>query len=126
MSRTTPAGPATIRLLCRTFGISRQAYYASQRPATVPKVARMPVRPNVAAADAVLAAIRGVIGREPAWGVRKVWATLRRDGLHVSRQRVWALMHAHGLVLAAERAPGGPPRGATLSCRSRPGAGRRT
>lgn len=37
---------------------------------------------------------------------RKVWATLRRDGLHVSHKRVWALMDAHGLVLAAERAPG--------------------
>jgi hypothetical protein len=41
--------------------------------------------------------------------VRKVWATLRREGLRVSRTRVWALMHAHGLVLVREAEPGGPP-----------------
>ena len=109
MSRTTLAGPATIRLLCRTFGLSRQAYYAAQRPPAPATVVRLPVRPDVAAADTVLTAIRAVIAREVAWGVRKVWATLRRDGLRVSRKRVWALMHAHGLVLAAEREPGGPP-----------------
>jgi transposase InsO family protein len=57
----------------------------------------------------VLAAIHAVIATEPAWGVRKVWATLRRQGLRVSRKRVWALMHGAGLVLAAEREPGGPP-----------------
>lgn len=110
MSRTTPAGTATVRLLCRTFGLSRQAYYGVQWPtATTPKVVALPTRPGHAAAEAVLAAIRAVIAREPAWGVRKVWATLRREGLRVSRKRVWALMHAHGLVLAAEREPGGPP-----------------
>ena len=31
MRRTTPAGTATVRLLCRTFGLSRQAYYEAQR-----------------------------------------------------------------------------------------------
>ena len=109
MTRTTAAGTATVRLVCRTFGLSRQAYYAAQRPAAAPTVVRLPVRPNVATAEAVLAAIRVVIAREPAWGVRKVWATLRREGLHVSRKRVWALMHAHGLVLVRDAEPGGPP-----------------
>jgi len=112
MSRTTPAGRATVRLVCRTFGVSRQAYYVAQRPVTASKVARLVVRPEVATAEEVLAAIRGVIEREPAWGVRKVWATLRREGLRVSRKRVWALMHAHGLVLVRDVEPGGePPRG---------------
>jgi transposase InsO family protein len=109
MSRTTAAGEATVRLLCRTFGLSRQAYYVAQRPRVPPKVVRLAVRPDVATADAVLAAIRAVLAREPAWGVRKVWATLRREGLRVSRKRVWALMHAHGLVLARDAEPGGPP-----------------
>jgi putative transposase len=109
MTRTTPAGTATVRLVCRTFGLSRQAYYAAQRPAVVAQVVRLPVRPAVATAAAVLAAIRVVIAREPAWGVRKVWATLRREGLRVSRKRVWALMHAHGLVLVRDAEPGGPP-----------------
>jgi putative transposase len=31
--------------------------------------------------------------------VRKVWAVLRRDGIKVSRKRVWAMMHRLGLVL---------------------------
>ena len=109
MTRTTAAGTATVRLVCRTFGLSRQAYYAAQRPAAAPTVVRLPVRPDVATAEAVLAAIRVVIAREPAWGVRKVWATLRREGLRVSRKRVWALMHAHGLVLVRAAEPGGPP-----------------
>jgi len=112
MSRTTAAGVATVRLLCRTFGLSRQAYYAARRPAPAPKVVRLPVRPAGAGAETVLAAIRAILEREPAWGVRTVWATLRREGLRVSRKRVWALMHAHGLVLAVDREPGeAPPRG---------------
>ena len=89
MRRTTPAGMATVRLLCRAFGISRPGYYRAQRPpAPSPKVMAIPTRPGIASADAVLAAIRVLIAREPAWGVRKVCATLRRDGLPVSRKRV--------------------------------------
>jgi len=52
-----------------------------------------------------------VIKAEPAWGVRKVWATLKRDGLKVSRKRVHALMRANGLVLARDREPGETTRG---------------
>jgi transposase InsO family protein len=111
MSRTTPAGTATVRLLCRTFGVSRQAYDATaQRPAGA-TVVRLPVRPQVTPTAEVLTAIEGVVAAEPAWGVRKVWATLRRRGMHVSRKRVWALMHAAGLVLRRDREPGEPPRG---------------
>lgn len=48
----------------------------------------------------LLAAIRAVIQRSPAWGVRKVWAFLRHlRGWVVSRRRVWKLMKANGLVL---------------------------
>ncbi len=48
----------------------------------------------------LLAAIRAVIRRSPAWGVRKVWAYLRhvREWI-VSRRRVWKLMKANALVL---------------------------
>lgn len=82
MSRSTSAGTATVRLLCRTFGISRQGYYGAQRPKpTTGQIVTLPTRPGVASAEAVLAAIRAVIAREPAWGVRKIWATLRREGL---------------------------------------------
>lgn len=50
----------------------------------------------------LLGAIRAVIVRSPAWGVRKVWAYLRHVcGWIVSRRRVWRVMKAHALVLPA-------------------------
>jgi putative transposase len=46
-------------------------------------------------------AIRQCAAAHPAWGVRKVWATLRRQPeLRASYKRIWALMHRWGLVLA--------------------------
>lgn len=114
MSRTMVAGTATVALLCETFGVSRQAYYAAKKPpADGGTVTRLPARPRFVSAEVLLAAIREVIARPDgaAWGVRKVWATLRREGMRVGRKRVWALMRAHGLVLARDREPGGPTRG---------------
>ena len=115
VDRQTPAGKATVTLLCKVFGISRAAYYAAIKPkrTTVPTVVRLPQKPRYASADEVLAAIRKVLEEEgaEAWGVRKVWALIRRDGLRVSRKRVWALMHANGLVLARDREPGEVTRG---------------
>lgn len=113
MNRQTDAGAATVSLMCATFALSRAAYYArlkpqARRPADV---VPLPARPRFTAADVVLAAIRVVIAREPAWGVRKCWATMRRDGLKVSRKRVWALMHANGLCLVRDHEPGETPRG---------------
>jgi transposase InsO family protein len=71
---------------------------------------RLPRRPDVASAETILAAVRKVIAEAPAWGVRKVWAMLRREhGLKVSRKRVWAIMHGANLVLARERESGEPP-----------------
>jgi putative transposase len=116
MSRETPAGVATVAQLCKAFGISRAAYYAAKKD--VPeegggaKVLRLPTPPRGTSSEVVLSAIREVLKDNPAWGVRKVWATLRREkGLRVGRRRVWALMHAHGLVLAKDREPGETTRG---------------
>lgn len=118
MSRTTVAGKASVSLLCTTFGLSRAAFYAQARRQRAPAPANgavipLPRRPRHTAAEVVLERIREVLARETAraWGVRKVWATLRREGLRVSRRRVHALMRAHGLVLAREREPGETPRG---------------
>jgi transposase InsO family protein len=115
MKRQTDAGAATVSLLCETFGLSRAAYYQALKPTPAGSgdVVKLPRAPRYAAAEAVLAKIREVIGREgsQAWGVRKVWATLRREGLRVSRKRVWALMRAHGLVMARDREPGETTRG---------------
>lgn len=107
-------------LLCATFKLSRAAYYAEARrqrsEATDSEggnVIALPRRPRHTSAEVVLARIREVLARDTsaAWGVRKVWATLRREGLKVSRRRVWAIMRANGLVLARDREPGDTPRG---------------
>jgi transposase InsO family protein len=109
-------------LLCETFAISRAAYYAEarrQRGEVVEKAANvvsLPKKPRYTSAEVVLLRIREVLAREAcaAWGVRKVWATLRREGLKVSRKRVHAIMRAHGLVLARDREPGESTRGHVL------------
>jgi transposase InsO family protein len=111
MSRETSAGLATVTQLCEAFGISRAAYYAAKKARPVAKVITLPRAPRHTSNDVVLAAIRDVIKAEPAWGVRKVWATLKRNGLKVSRKRVHALMRANGLVLARDREPGDTSRG---------------
>lgn len=113
MSRETVAGVATVKQLCATFGVSRQAYYAAQKgPVVTSKVVRLPVMPRGAPAALVLEKIQLIIGENAAWGVRKVWATLRREHeLKVSKKRVWAIMKANGLVLARDSDPGEPTRG---------------
>lgn len=120
MTRETVAGEASVSLLCETFRLSRAAYYAEarrQRGVTASagdgKIIALPRRPRHTSVDVVLLRIREVLDRETstAWGVRKVWATLRREGLRVSRRRVHAIMRAHGLVLARDREPGETPRG---------------
>lgn len=74
---------------------------------------RLPRTPNHVSVEPLLAAIRAILDRETsrAWGVRKVWATLRREGTRTSRRRVHAVMRAHGLVLARDYEPGEPLRG---------------
>jgi transposase InsO family protein len=120
MNRQTAAGDASVSLLCVTFDLSRAAFYAEarrQRVVAAPdddgKIVALPRRPRHTSADVVLLRIREVLARDTAtaWGVRKVWATLRREGLRVSRRRVHAIMRAHDLVLARDREPGETPRG---------------
>lgn len=111
MSRETSAGAASVTQLCEAFGISRAAYYAAKKPKPAAKVVVIRRAPTHTSSEVVLAAIRDVIDAEPAWGVRKVWATLARKGLKVSRKRVHAIMRANGLVLARDREPGETTRG---------------
>jgi putative transposase len=104
MSLTTSRGEATVGQLCETFGISRQAYYAARKaPASKElerPLRRRPERRGPWVSDATLVEkIRQVVAEFPAWGVRKVWAYLRRLGTVVSRKRVWKRMHALGLTL---------------------------
>jgi putative transposase len=104
MSLETDAGKATVTQVCEVFGLSREAYYAAKRPPEQPELPLRPVvRPGVSA-EALEKAIREVVQANPAWGVRKVWATLRRAPyeLLVGRRRVWAVMRALGLTLPAD------------------------
>lgn len=122
MTRETLAGKASVTLVCETFSLSRAAYYADARRqrgelvGKVDNVVALPKRPRFTSAEVVLLRIREVLAREAcaAWGVRKVWATLKREELKVSRKRVHAIMRAHGLVLARDREPGEPTRGHVL------------
>ena len=113
MSRQTARGFAPVTQLCAAFGVSRQAYYAARQraaraPATPPPRLERP-GPWATAAE-LEAGIRRVIAAHPAWGTRKVWAVLRRDGVVASRKRVWALMRTLGLTLPPprERTPEAP------------------
>lgn len=112
MSLTTSRGKATVGQVCEAFGISRQAYYAARKP-PVEKAAsgRRPDHRGTVVAEATLCErIRAVVAEFPVWGVRKVWARLRRLGTRVSRKRVWIRMRAMGLTLppVSERTPDVP------------------
>ena len=109
MNLQTDVGKATVKQVCEVFSLSRQAYYAAKRPARDVVTAKRepkatPKEPAWASAASVLAAILVIVESHAAWGVRKVWATLRRApySLLVSRKRVYALMKAHGLTLAPD------------------------
>jgi len=111
MSLTTSRGKAKVGQLCEAFGISRQAYYAALKSPPAKAESRRPERRGPWVADAVLCEkIREVVAEFPAWGVRKVWAYLRRLGTVASRKRVWKRMQAMGLTLPplCERTPSQP------------------
>jgi len=100
MSRTTSRGSATVRQLCTAFKVSRQAFYAAAAAQPCPQP-RVPAARSSVSAGVLETAIRRVVEEHRAWGVRKVWATLRRQELRVSCKRVWAMMKHLGLVLPA-------------------------
>jgi putative transposase len=104
MSLTTSRGDATVGQLCEAFGISRQAYYAARKaPRSGASEGRPRGRPEHrgpwVSDAALIEKIQQVVAEFPAWGVRKVWAYLRRLGTIVSRKRVWKRMKALGLCL---------------------------
>lgn len=105
MNRDTPAGKASVKHLCEVFGVSRQAYHkALQTPAIAPELPPVRRQSRWLTAEEASNAIRPLAEAHPSWGVRKIWACLRRDGRRVSQKRVWALMRSMGLCLpAAER-----------------------
>lgn len=91
----------------------RSTYYAACKPPSNV----VPLRPaaqeprGVRTADLV-EALRKLATEHPAWGYRKLWATVRRDGLRVAQRRVYAVCKAHGLLLPPDQPSRKPaPRG---------------
>lgn len=106
MSRETSWGKATTKQMCAAFSISRQAFAVARRPReqeTEPNVAGQPKppscrKPRGVPTEDVKEAIKEVVKENPGWGVRKVWATLRRTERRASYKRIYALMKAMGLT----------------------------
>ncbi len=103
MSRETSRGKATVSQACEVFGITRQAFYAARHPkkdkvAALATAASASANPRWIPAEELKAAIQEVVAEHKGWGVRKVWAFLRKQGKRASQRRVWALMSAMGLT----------------------------
>ncbi len=107
MSRQTSRGEAPVAVVCEAFGISRVAWYAARKPVAPTLASPRPPRARGGAGE-LLVAIEAIVAEHRAWGVRTVWAMLKRSDFRVGRRPVWALMKAPGHVLS-----GGPPREAT-------------
>lgn len=109
MSLETSAGKATVRLACKTFGLSRAAYYEAKRSQKVIPFERTRKTPsNVLVPDESLEErIRALVAEFPAFGVRRIHALLRREEMRVGYRRVWKTMRRMGLTLPAvsEREP---------------------
>ena len=98
MSRQTSRGIATVSQMCRAFGLSRQALHAARSTRVKEKrTARQTERASILSAQVLRDEIQKVVDENPAWGSRKVWASLRRCDFRASYKRVWALMKSMGL-----------------------------
>lgn len=102
MDRHTSSGAATTSHLCRTFQLSRQAIHAASKPRPLGPPPP-PRRGPWVDAEILKAAIQKVVEAQPAWGVRKVWAFLRFEGLKAAQRRIYAIMRAMGLLLPASQ-----------------------
>lgn len=102
--------------VCRLWEVARSTHYARQAATPTTAAPKRRGRPPRVSDEALVAAIREVLGKAEALaffgeGCRKVWARLRLQGIRVSRERVRRLMGKHGL-LAPHRA--GNPQGPQL------------
>ena len=105
MSRKTSHGTATKIQLCAAFGVSRQAVDKAMRDKR-PALAKPAAVGRYVSVEELKPAILQIATEHKAWGVRKVWATLRRRKLTASQKRVHAIMRSMNLTL-----PSHPRRG---------------
>jgi putative transposase len=91
----------------------RSTYYEACKPlGNVVPLRREPGKPRGVSLVDLLEKLRALATDHPAWGYRKLWALLRRDGVRVAQRRVYAVCKAWGLLLSPDqpnRKP--PPRG---------------
>lgn len=101
MSRETSHGQATWKQLAAAFDLTPQALWKARQPvpARAKRVPSKPMRAEWTSAEHIEARARAIVAEHPAWGTRKVWAVLRREGVRAGRKRVAAIMGAAGLLL---------------------------
>jgi len=108
MSRQTSRGEATVGQLRRALGISRQAWHAAKKRASMPPkpktASRRVLHGDWLPDEEAVPLIVQLVEQHPAWGVPKVWANLRHlQGHVIGKRRVYRLMKELGLLLPAAR-----------------------
>ena len=111
MNRQTSVGDAPVTLLCETFQVRRSTFYAATQPAKPSVPSPRAARPSCVSPHVLREGIEGIIKKQPAWGHRKVWATLRRQKVLVGRRRVYETMKAMGVTFEPSARRPEVPRG---------------
>lgn len=111
MNRQTSVGDAPVTLLCETFQVRRSTFYAATQAAKPNVPSPRAPRPSCVSPHVLREAIEGIIQKQPAWGHRKVWATLRRQKVLVGRRRVYETMKAMGVTFEPSARRPEVPRG---------------
>lgn len=94
---------AKVNAICKAFGFSRAAWYAAAKAPSPRPRPRQPTPAGLPTVEELTVLIRAIVAEHPAWGVLKVWATLKREKLRVGKHRVRALMRSLGLLFPARR-----------------------
>lgn len=83
---------ASLRVICRTLGISRSWYYAAQQ------------RSGTAGDDQLVAWIEPLVRRYPGYGYRRITRALQRDGVVINHKRVRRVLRDRSLLMQVKRA----------------------
>ena len=91
-----------MKAICEALGVSRSNIAASRQPALAKPLKRVgrPAKPD----DDLVRDIETIIGAQPTYGYRRVWALLKREAARAgskptNAKRVYRSMKAHGLLL---------------------------
>lgn len=91
-----------MKAVCAALGVSRSNIAAGRQPALAKPLKRVgrPAKPD----DDLVSDIETIIGAQPTYGYRRVWALLKRDAARagsepINVKRVYRAMKAHNLLL---------------------------